>query len=201
MWPMQIPRKSMRLNLEDHQSWGSEYHEYKLLSAKEPNQNAVGHCFAKKNTTYVMFGGVPSLLHIHNVDVKDRPQLHLHKANTICTRILEMLWMEPIAHENYRDDHKTRGALLREEAKKVSAHSGIGRIHGLMVSGCVGASELFEKCGKAVKLGVQPVFSALWKGWTAAAKYGQDASAGRSCCSCTGPREELWASLFLPMQH
>lgn len=41
-----------------------------------------------KNTTYIMFGWIPSLLHIHNINVKDRPELHLHKPNRICNNTL-----------------------------------------------------------------------------------------------------------------
>lgn len=31
----------------------------------------------KTRQTYIMFGGIPSLLHVHDIDVKHRPELHL----------------------------------------------------------------------------------------------------------------------------
>lgn len=41
-----------------------------------------------------MFGGIPSLLHIHNVDVKDRPELHLPWTDGIFAIIPEKLEKE-----------------------------------------------------------------------------------------------------------
>lgn len=38
-----------------------------------------------KDTTYIVFGGIPSLLHIHNIHVKDRAELHLDRPVRICT--------------------------------------------------------------------------------------------------------------------
>lgn len=33
----------------------------------------------KEETTYIVFGGVPSLLHVHNVNVQDGAELHLDR--------------------------------------------------------------------------------------------------------------------------
>ncbi len=39
-----------------------------------------------EETTYIVFGGVPPLLHVHNINIKDCSELHLHKPRRICTK-------------------------------------------------------------------------------------------------------------------
>lgn len=39
-----------------------------------------------EETTYIVFGGIPPLLHVHNINVKDSGELHLHKPSRICTK-------------------------------------------------------------------------------------------------------------------
>lgn len=103
-----------------------------------------------------MFGWIPSLLHIHNINVKDRPELHLHKPNRICNNTLNATNEDGHPWKRYRvsKQHKRRqkeGKLVWLK-KKVSPHSGFGCIHEMMVSGCVGVSELFVKHYNTVKL-------------------------------------------------
>lgn len=39
-----------------------------------------------EETTYIVFGGIPSLLHIHDINVKHRTELHLDRPNMTCTK-------------------------------------------------------------------------------------------------------------------
>lgn len=104
-----------------------------------------------KNTAYIMFGGIPSLLHIHNINVKDRPELHLHKPDRICNNTL-MLQKKMVTHENDIEYQNNIRGGKKKESWYVSPHSGSGCIHEMMVSGCVGVSGLFVKHYNAVKL-------------------------------------------------
>lgn len=115
-------------------------------------------------TTYIVFGGIPSLLHIHDIHVKDRPELHLHKADRSAPT-LGTLQKELLIHANNRQDssRSPRGtALLRgsSERSRVGHNKSfipVGtRAHPRNdgVSGCVGASGLFVKHSNAVKVGI-----------------------------------------------
>lgn len=93
-------------------------------------------------TTYIVFGGIPSLLHIHNIHVKDRPELHLHKADRSAPT-LGTLQEELLIHANNRQDSSC-WEEVQKEAKllttKASSQSGRGRIHGM--TECQAASAL-----------------------------------------------------------
>lgn len=70
-----------------------------------------------------MFGGIPSLLHIHDIDVKDRPELHLHEADQSAPT-LGALQKELLIHENNRQNsirsQRGGGDAERKFRKKLS---------------------------------------------------------------------------------
>lgn len=98
-----------------------------------------------KETTHIVFGGIPSLLHIHDIHVKDRPELHLHKADRSAPA-LGTLQKELLIHENNRQDSiRSQRGLRSEEVQKLfrtkaSSPSGLGCIHGM--TECQAASAL-----------------------------------------------------------
>lgn len=72
----------------------------------------------REESTHIVFGGIPSLLHIHDVDVKDRPELHLHEADQSAAT-LGALQKELLIHENNRQNsiRSQRGGGGGEERK------------------------------------------------------------------------------------
>lgn len=109
-------------------------------------------------TTYIVFGGIPSLLHIHDIHVEDRPELHLHKADRSAPT-LGSLQKELLIHANNRQDSSRSALLIGSSGRSQVAHNksfiAVGtRAHPRNdgMSGCVGASGLFVKHNNAVKV-------------------------------------------------
>lgn len=77
-----------------------------------------------KEATHVMFGGIPSLLHIHDIHVKDRPELHLHKADWSAPT-LGTLQKELLIHANNRQDSRRspRGTCAERKFRKKPSSS------------------------------------------------------------------------------
>lgn len=108
-----------------------------------------------KETTHVVFGGIPSLLHIHHVHVKERPELHLHKADRRAPT-LGTLQKELLIHANNRQD--SRGTCAERKFRKKPSCSQ-EKLHGRRkaggndgTSGCVGASALWVQQNNAAKV-------------------------------------------------
>lgn len=133
-----------------------------------------------------MFGWVPSLLHIHNIYVKDRPELHLPRTD----RILQQY---PKSYRGSWSPMKT--SLRKRHAVRIRAHPS-----GDVVYGCAGASGFFVKHCNAIKLAINQTSppsrgaGLLKQGTNSAAAQnhivrGGAASAGRT--HNTGPAEEV----------
>lgn len=77
-----------------------------------------------KEATHVVFGGIPSLLHIHDIHVKDRPELHLHKADRSAPT-LGTLQKELLIHTNNRQDSRRspRGTCAERKFRKEPSSS------------------------------------------------------------------------------
>lgn len=58
-----------------------------------------------KEATHVVFGGIPPLLHVHDIHVKDRPELHLHKADRSAPT-LGTLQKQLLIHANNGQDSR-----------------------------------------------------------------------------------------------
>lgn len=139
---------------------------------KNNNNNNTFTCMQEWSveSTHIVFGGIPSLLHIHHIHVQDRPELHLHKADQSAAT-LGTLQKELLIHENRIRSQEVQGEakLLRTKASSPSwtrAHPWNERNIRLRRSFWA----LWETLIRQENEDFNGGFSSLRRGWTAAGR-------------------------------